>query len=128
MTTAVTYLCPSCGASMDNLAEVSAMSSQVICAACGWVGVENQLLAAALNRAVNASTDMTQPLVNDLRKLLVSGLGVHLYQFLVRWGFIDKNNMNARVLARYISKIANATLAAIIKERIAIDAESSHDN
>lgn len=126
--TAAVYMCPQCSSTLLDMHEgllVAGSDGMVRCNACSWQGTENELLASAFQHNMGSHTDLTQALINDLRRVLSLTFAESFGAFLIKWGFVA-SPVTPLMLGRYVAAIAKAVLAAVIKERALIERERTN--
>lgn len=114
--------CPNCGSSNLNISPLS----HATCLSCAWQGTHDQLLAFSATVMTQQQHDMfEQAMSKDIRGMLAKVLSPVLLQFLVRWGFLDKSEVETKQFREdflvYLNNMGRAVVASIINTRSELD-------
>lgn len=114
MSVGVVYLCRECRSPSVSFGQTH--GSKAVCRACGWEGIDSQLIAAPfVHDFLNDESAFIQ-LTLDLRNLLGAEAALPIVKFLDKWGFIS-TPFDPKEIGRYVAAAARGMLREIIKER-----------
>lgn len=111
------YFCPKCrSAAVDRPV---LFGGRATCRACGWTGADFELEASAI---VSGESDETLffKMTRDLKGVLSSALTLPFGRFLLRWGFLGKDELQSQ-FPKYMEALAKAVVYSVIHTREAIE-------
>ena len=113
--------CPQCGSpSVEFGALIGAQSK---CKVCSWEGPKEELLHMPFSHDMGNAEQMLQMFANDIRRVYAES-ALSFGRVLFKWGFMpDKKELQSKVLQLYLTEVARASLAAIIKVRAELEKE-----
>ena len=114
----IAYFCPRCGSPSVDFGKLT--GSSACCKACGWTGVNSQLMQHAFKQEHGTDERIIQDMMNDFRKMYGTH-GTLLAVFLQKWGFLT--TLDAALLTRYIAAMAGASLRAVFEVRQELEKE-----
>jgi hypothetical protein len=118
------YVCPTCA---SPSVEYSALEGgEASCKACSWKGNKSSLLAVPFVNKFGTEEEVLITIRSEWRGIF-GKFGTELGRFLVRWGFmtLDAADINGakKVLTRYLTAMASASLVSVMQERQKIEKE-----
>jgi len=111
--------CPACGGAAVARSPLGAL---VRCNVCEWTGAEHELAALYFEHPFGSDDKIARAFFVDIRVLLSVQVALGFGRLLFRWGFF-MNEIEPRMLARYLTAISRALTRAILEERAQIEKE-----
>lgn len=126
--------CPECGSPSIEEQTIGILSGDpgrvgCSCTACEWVGTVGDLLIVPFTHEMGDRENLIEVLMGDLRVVLAKHCATSLGAFLLKWGFLGKEQLNGQVvlnrrqLARYMTAISKAVLLSVFEERRKMEQE-----
>lgn len=108
------YFCPACG---SPSLEISVLAGGVSsCKACPWTGSKDELVAVPTGIDGLAQEDLIHRFVAQLSSTFAKSSAKEVALVLLRWGFIDQENLQED-LKSYIKAMAIASTKAVLETR-----------
>jgi hypothetical protein len=121
-TTDKLYFCPACGSASVHASPLT--GGNAACNICSWTGTTQELAALPFQHALGGPDDVYRAFFLDVRALLSKDFAIAIAHLLKKWGFLEE--LDPRVLARYIAAIAKGLATAVAEERQTIEKERIH--
>lgn len=106
--------CPACGT--PSIEASSLAGGEAACQACSWAGKNEELVAVPIQHDFASREDMLLNFIKQLASTLAKSSAVEVGGVLLKWGFLDQNNMQAELQA-YIKGMALAAGKSILETR-----------
>lgn len=122
------HFCPHCGSAGVDFSVLEGGAAS--CRGCNWTGSKMDLLTIPFKHDFANDEALVVNLMGDLRNILAKELGLPYLKFLIKWGFISADvkdvagTLDRKTFARYLSRIAQAILLALLDERRKIETEN----
>jgi len=108
------YFCPNCGSAAVNRSFLVGGSAK--CDACSWTGVNEELLSVKFEHPFNSPEQVMDAFASEFKLMLGKHLAKPFGQMLLKWGFLDSNNI-ADLLPKYLTNAAVAMVKSVIETR-----------
>jgi hypothetical protein len=120
--------CPRCHSPAVEFGTIISDQAPTQCNACNWKGTRSELLVTPYVHNMGTEEEMLTRFVSDFRNVFSKDCAVIIGRWLVRWGFLPKEDAKEQVkeLSKYITNIAKASISAILQTRQQIEKEKKN--
>ena len=115
------FFCPACSSASI---EVSVLAGgQATCKSCNWIGRKESLTVFHFSQDLGSPEEVAQAFVSDITRMFAKEYALPLLRFISKWGFIDANRLDPKIVGRYIERAARAAAVSILRTREELEIE-----
>ncbi len=119
------YVCPQCNSPALDVPQL--VGSRAQCRKCGWKGPVQDLVGVAMDiqggLGGDSQEELTRQYMTDVRNTIAKDCALPIGRLLVKYGFVDSENIDKKVMAAYLVAVARAVAVTLLETRDKIETE-----